>query len=212
MPEASLILAEQDRAVTAPFLFCGEEMERLEKRGEFTGERLFSQKPETYREVVRLIAEGSPMRQIAALCKVSINTVAAVRDREKIPIETQKQEILRSIRTGMKLTVERVIELAPSMNGKDAVIAFGILTEKGQLLSGEATDIVRKETLVVHADINAILESLPVAEADKTGPSGGAGGQKGEVFEGEFEVVDESNSEPDSDTVSMSSSGCGNRG
>ena len=182
-PDGSLLLREERAAASAPFLFSGEAMQDLEKRGTFTGERLYAQRPETYREIVRLLAEGTiSMRQIAAVCAVSTNTVAAVRDREGIPIEALKQQILKSVRLGLQLCAERVVELAPTMSARDAIVGVGVLGEKHQLLSGEATSIVRKEEQVRHEDLNALLDALPAADAtvvEEMGSSGRMGAQKG---------------------------------
>ena len=57
------------------------------------------------------------------------------------------------------------MELAPTMPARDASIAFGIFAEKMQLLAGEATHIVGKEEHIRHADFNALIESLPAANA-----------------------------------------------
>ncbi len=183
----SLLVSQEAAAISQPLLFSDlreEAYESLEATGEFTGQRLAERNPEKYRLIVEMIAEGVlSERQIAKSTKVSPNTVAAVREREKVPIEALKERILRGIRKGLQLSVERVVELAPTMTARDAVIAVGVLSEKMQLLSGEATVIVANSgDKAKHADFNALLESLPIANAHEVPPMGSpeeTGGQKG---------------------------------
>ena len=100
-------------AAAAPFLFSEAEIgfEKLEAVGEFTGERLLARRPEIYRAIVRMLAEGLSGSSIARACQVSRNTVAAVREREGFSIEQQKKELLATIRKGSQVAAERVVEL-----------------------------------------------------------------------------------------------------
>ena len=68
-------------------------LDAAEVQGEFTGERLFSRKPEIYEGVVRMLADGLPDTTIARYLKVSTNTVDAVRKREGESIEDVKKEM-----------------------------------------------------------------------------------------------------------------------
>jgi hypothetical protein len=127
-------------------------------------------------------AEGLSMSAMARALGVSRNTVAAVQDREQISIEQQKKELLRNVRTAARLSVERVVELVPSINNaKDAAIVAAVMVDKLQLLSGEAT--ARVERVEVNQDkLSEMLASLPVLEAEVvplTGPSADAPEQKG---------------------------------
>ncbi|MFZ9958980.1 MAG: hypothetical protein ACO3GP_01210 [Candidatus Limnocylindrus sp.] len=171
-------------ASAAPFLFSEEEIgaERLEATGEFSGERLLARRPEVYRAICRMSAEGLSMSAMARALGVSRNTVAAVQDREQISIEQHKKELLRNVRTAARLSVERVVELVPSINNaKDAAIVAAVMVDKLQLLSGEAT--ARVERIEVNQDkLSEMLASLPVLEAEivpLTGPSAAAPEQKG---------------------------------
>jgi len=171
-------------ASAAPFLFSEEEIgaERLEATGEFSGERLLARRPEVYRAICRMSAEGLSMSAMARALGVSRNTVAAVQDREQISIEQHKKELLRNVRTAARLSVERVVELVPSINNaKDAAIVAAVMVDKLQLLSGEAT--ARVERVEVCQDkLSEMLASLPILEAEVlplTGPSADAPEQKG---------------------------------
>ena len=135
------------QAASAPFLFSAEDLgaDKLEATGEFTGERLLARKPEVYRAVVRMAAEGQSISATARALSVSRNTVAAVREREGISIEQEKKELLRDVRRAARLSVERAIELVPSINSaKDAAIVAAVMVDKMQLLSGEATSRIER--------------------------------------------------------------------
>jgi transcriptional regulator with XRE-family HTH domain len=127
-------------------------------------------------------AEGLSMSAMARALGVSRNTVAAVQEREGISIEQHKKELLRNVRTAARLSVERVVELVPSItNAKDAAIVAAVMVDKLQLLSGEAT--ARVERVEVSQDkLSEMLASLPILEAEVvplTGPSADAPEQKG---------------------------------
>ena len=168
----------------APFLFAEAEIgaEKLEATGEFSGERLLARRPEVYRAICRMSAEGLSMSAMARALGVSRNTVAAVQEREGISIEQHKKELLRNVRTAARLSVERVVELVPTINNaKDAAIVAAVMVDKLQLLSGEATSRVEKVE-VSQDKLSEMLASLPLLEAEVveiTGPHGSGSGQKG---------------------------------
>lgn len=185
-PEGSTPLQEADAAAAAaPFLFLESELgfEKLEAVGEFTGERLLARRPETYRAIVRMLAEGLSGSSIARACQVSRNTVAAVRDREGYSIEQSKKELLATIRRGSQIAAERVVELIPSLNSaKDAAITLAVLVDKAQLLAGEATSRIERLDNASEDKLREMLASLPVLDAEllpATGPCAPAPGQKG---------------------------------
>jgi hypothetical protein len=137
----------------------------LEKVKEYSGDRLYRLYPAKYHAVARMIADCLGTRLIADACGVSHHTVEAVRIREGIPIEVEKTRMLNTVKSVTRVCSERMLELAPTMNAKEAAIAFGIAAEKMQLLSGEATMILGKEETVKHASFNEMLATLPQADA-----------------------------------------------
>lgn len=188
----SLILSEQDHPPAQLSFFSEDEAYELIESAtgghQFTGERLFARYPQKYQLCVRMIAEGLATRQIARALQVSANTVVAVREREKLPVEALKQSLLTDVRNAAKLCVERVIELAPEMTGRDAAIASGIMIEKMQLLSGEATSITEhKEDRIKHAEFNALIDSLPLADAREV-PMGFPAGERSQKGAGQDQV------------------------
>jgi hypothetical protein len=173
----------------APFLFSEAEIgaEKLEATGEFSGERLLARRPEVYRAILSMSAEGLSVSAMARAFAVSRNTIAAVQDREGFSIEQHKKELLRNVRTAARLSVERVVELVPSItSAKDAAIVAAVMVDKLQLLSGEAT--ARVERVEVSQDkLSEMLAGLPELEAEivpATGSSGSGSEQKGQDVAG----------------------------
>jgi len=173
----------------APFLFSAAEIgaEKLEATGEFSGERLLARRPEVYRAILSMSAEGLSVSAMARAFGVSRNTIAAVQDREGFSIEHHKKELLRNVRTAARLSVERVVELVPSItNAKDAAIVAAVMVDKLQLLSGEAT--ARVERVEVSQDkLSEMLAGLPELEAEivpATGLGGSGSGQMGPAASG----------------------------
>ena len=139
----SLILKEQAELEAAPFLFSENELLEIDKakpKFHCTGERLFRDRPDVYKAVVKLLAEpGVSVRTICRECHVSDHTIRSVASREGIAIATVKKEVLANITHGLRLASERVIELMPEASARDALIGVGILGEKMQLLDGMPT-------------------------------------------------------------------------
>lgn len=150
-----------------PALFPDEQAyEAAERRGEWTLERLRTRRPEILTLVARMCAEGLSTLSIARACQVSPNTVTAVRRLEQKSIDEHKQELLTMTRSAARLTLERVIECAPTMKPGEASVAFGIVTEKMLLLGGDATTIVGTASeKMKHADFNDLIAGLPEADA-----------------------------------------------
>jgi hypothetical protein len=162
----SLIMAEeaeqqQDDAQLALF-FGGEALaliDRSKPLGHYTGERLFRDRPKEYRLVVQMLAEGSfSIRHISRVAHVTDDTIKAVSARESIPIAAHKREIGKIAARVARMTAERLEELAPDMNARDAAVAFGIATDKTLLLNGDAT--ARLETVPAAGNIFERMTAL----------------------------------------------------
>lgn len=183
----SLIQSAKAAADASPTLSFFSEIEesankQLAEAGEFTGERLFRDRPKVYAAVVRMAAEGQSISATARALGVSRNTVCAVRDREGISIEQDKKELLKDLRRAQRLGVEKVIELIPEVtSAKDAAIVSAVMIDKHELLSGGATS--RVERVEVRPDaVREYLDSLPVVDAEvieTTGVQGEEVGQRG---------------------------------
>ena len=179
---ASLIqaAAEADRAAP-PFSFFSDVQEEAEKSlaaaGEFTGERLFRDRPAVYAAAVRMIAEGLSISAAARALGISRNTVCAVRDREGVSVEQEKKDLLRDLNRASRLGVEKVLELLPeTKSAKDAAIVAAVMIDKRQLIGGEATS--RVERVDVKPDqVKAYLDALPVLDAELVDISIGVPGE-----------------------------------
>lgn len=188
----SLIQSARAAEAAAPTLSFFSEIEesankQLAADGEFTGERLFRDRPKVYAAVVRMAAEGQSISATARALSVSRNTVCAVREREGITIEQDKKELLKDLRRAQRLGVEKVIELIPSVtSAKDAAIVSAVMIDKHELLSGGATS--RVERVEVRPDaVREYLDSLPVVDAEVveiTGVQGEKDGAKGDAGNG----------------------------
>jgi hypothetical protein len=141
-PEDSLIARRAEQVASAPPLFSEEVLDALasaEARGEFTGERLFSQRPDIYRAVVELLGQGVGVRQIARTLRVSHNTIAAVRHREGATVDTLKEATIQTLARFVGAASERLLEEVQTIKLESLPVALGIAAEKLLLLSGQAT-------------------------------------------------------------------------
>lgn len=215
MTDLSLIqaAAEADRAAPAFSFFSEEEREateRLTQAGEFTGERLFRDRPGIYSAIVRMAAEGLSISAAARALGVSRNTVVAVREREGISIEQDKRELMKLLGTARRLSVEKVIELLPDLkNAKDAAITAAVMVDKYALLAGEATS--RVERVEVKPDqVQAYLDALPVVDAEfeviSMGVPAETPGQRAAGLEGSGAGLLEGSSDLQSDVIDPANS------
>jgi hypothetical protein len=148
----------------------------LERRGDFTGDRLFQQRPDTYKAVVVLLGQGIGVIKIGKLLSVSPNTVMAVRDRERLPIEIVRDHLARVAMDGATLASEAMRDGLSAVAGRadklevkdlrDLAVLYGILVEKAQLLSGQPTARVQVEELkpAEHDAFNDYLRALKPAK------------------------------------------------
>lgn len=182
----SLITKERAAIEIAPFLFSIDELPKIDKtkpKFHCTGDRLFRDRRDVYDMVVKLLAEpGVTVRTICSECHVTDDLVRSVKAREQISIAHCKKEVLANLTHGLRLASERVIELMPTANTRDALIGCGILGEKMMLLSGDVT--ARIET-VSGGGANIFEEFKKVHEAfvgQQTGVDGRKNATKGEVL------------------------------
>jgi hypothetical protein len=151
---------------------------------EYTGERLFSQRPETYSAIVQLSAAGLGALLIAELLHVAPATVLRVRDREQVPVEIEKTRLSKLARGIASLTLERILEIVSDekrcqkVSVKDWGILFGILAEKSQLFSGGPTG--RTEIVDGEPGQEQVVRYLQkLRDAWRMSSGGGMGGAKG---------------------------------
>jgi hypothetical protein len=139
---------------------------------EFTGQRLKIMRPQVYRALCVLLAQGLGVIRIGRLLGVSPNTVLAVRDAEGLTIDKVKEDLARVAHEGATLASEgirdslsKIFERQTPLDIKtlkDLAVVFGILVQNGQLLAGQAT--ARLETEVHapdHDAFNRYIAALP---------------------------------------------------
>ena len=113
---------------------------RAKPKGNYTGERLKVLRPETYRRVVQLLAEPREhvsYREICRRCHVTDDTVKAVEQREAVPIAARKQSLMEQAARIARLAADRVEDQIEGATLPQAVVAFGVMTDKVRALSGD---------------------------------------------------------------------------
>ena len=149
-----------------PALFSAEESS---DNPEFTGARLFAQKPDIYKAIVALSAEGLGVIRIGKILHVSPNTVLAVRAREPESVDIEKKRLAGLSREVARMCVEGIKEMlcdpvqVKKIGLKEFGIVYGILTEKSELLSGSPT--ARLHTIITNED-NGYEQYLCILEAE----------------------------------------------
>jgi len=165
----SLILRERAEAEEAPFLFCEDEIPKIDRtkpKFNCNGDRFYRDHRDLYELMAKMLADPSVSTQsICRLFNCTDNLVRSVKAREKIPIAQEKQVILSNITHGAVLASERVIEMMPTASARDAMWGVGILTDKMQLLSGEVTARVEQVHRVdLFSDFGDFVKSLERVE------------------------------------------------
>jgi hypothetical protein len=146
----------------------------VKTRGNYTGERLKSLRPETYREVVQLLAEPREqvsIREICRRCHVTDDTVKAVEQRETVPIAARKQELMMQAARIAKRAADRVEDQIDDAPLPQAVVTFGVMTDKIVLLNNDlATQVPYSVALSPERKLleqcNGLAERLNIPKPD----------------------------------------------
>ena len=139
----------------------------------YTGEVLLRTRPRTYRKVVALLADPdwSAIR-IAQACKVSENTIAAVKLREAETIEARKKTLTSVLVDVATLGAEQMERKIGRSSLRDATIATGVSVDKVLALQGQSSvgvqvavvnmpsETERAERNAIHAQLDAIARRL----------------------------------------------------
>ncbi len=125
----------------------------MERRGEFTAERLMESRPTIYRAIVDGLGQGLGVRQLCRAYRVSHHTVAAVMARESSAVATVKERTVSVLRTFGRLAADRLLDEVDQIPIQSLPIALGIAVEKAELLAGGATSrIEHTESGPTHDD------------------------------------------------------------
>jgi hypothetical protein len=177
------------------------------RAGKSSGERLVVRDPDRYEQVVNWLSQGLSYREIVKLSGWGYRSLKAVEDSEYQRIATRKESIAsRCYRVASKSidSYEQDLESGLVPAGTK-VIAAGILIDKGQLLSGQATDIQEHRHSVI--DPEQLREYIQSAVAGKPVSSPDVEGQKGDLIDLEPDQVDPDRWAPKPTPVDTQSSG-----
>jgi hypothetical protein len=128
-------------------------------RANYTGERLKSLRPATYREVVRLLAEPREhvsYREICRRCHITDDTVKAVEEREAVSIATRKQELMVQVARIAQRAADRVKDEIGDAPLPQAVVTFGVMTDKIVALSNDPQQLSSAARMPLPGVISAL--------------------------------------------------------
>ena len=107
--------------------------------GRYTGETLLRTRPRTYRKVVALLADPDwSVVRIAQACKVSENTIAAVRLREASTIEERKKTLTSVLVDVATVGAEHMERKIGCGSLRDVTVATGVSVDKVLALQGQS--------------------------------------------------------------------------
>ena len=107
--------------------------------GRYTGETLLRTRPRTYRKVVALLADPDwSVVRIAQACKVSENTIAAVRLREASTIEERKKTLTSVLVDVATVGAEHMERKIGRGSLRDVTVATGVSVDKVLALQGQS--------------------------------------------------------------------------
>ena len=166
-PNNGQVLSPKDNRLLAP----------KGSQARYTGEVLLRTRPRTYRKVVALLADPdwSAIR-IAQACKVSENTIAAVKLREAETIEARKKTLTSVLVDVATLGAEQMERKIGRSSLRDATIATGVSVDKVLALQGQSpvgvqvavvnmpSEEERAERNAIHAQLDAIARRLTGVE------------------------------------------------
>jgi hypothetical protein len=169
-----------DASPTPPFFLFSDMKDSDEdpRVGVSTGERLMAQAPDVYQQIVRLLGQGTGVREIKRLTGCHHRTIQAVSIREGQTIDTMRKELGARALGVASLALESLEEkiMAGSVKPGELAMTVGILVDKGQLLTGGATGRVeRVETHQVSKDLDAALSEVETIDAELVTDTGLSG-------------------------------------
>ena len=128
----------------------------------YTAQGLFDKRPGDYAKLVQMLTDGIPVTRIKKELKVSHNTIAVVRSREKEVIDASKKVMRGLIGHASQLAVEKMIEKLDNDEIPNGVlpIATGILIDKHRQYEGEPTQTIEVKKSLSLDEIRAELKNL----------------------------------------------------
>ena len=136
-----------------------------------SGQLLRTREPTVYAEVVKCLAAGHSVRDLMRMFGLGTHTVLAIARIEKLNVATRKALLADAMLLGAEVFAHRAIELAEHCDSAfEAAGTAKSLAETGNLMRGQATQII--EERVVTIDANKLAEEM-AREAREMGFVGG---------------------------------------
>lgn len=132
-------------------------------RERYSGETLARVRPQTFRQVLRLLSAGPADRKIAPFCKVSPATIDAIRRRNAETIGAQKQalaSLASRIAHGEGGQIEDELH-QHKIHGSQLVPVFGVAVDKLMMLADQPTARLAVE---VGVNVHNIYEEFAAAQ------------------------------------------------
>lgn len=166
MPEANegaeLLLSAGDRGDKYPLTTLEKDQERLQA-------------------ILHLVAADAPVRFICRSYRVGWHTLESIRAKHGVKIATVKKVIAQRMATFVQLGIETLLDdLAAGRLDTDKLgVTLGIVADKMQILTGEATSIVQHQDGAPRITAETLREKLAgMKRALPTGSSGGENTQQ----------------------------------
>lgn len=140
LPNGQLLLLQMPEAHEgAELLKTREELER-DRYPLTTIER----DQERLQTIIHLLAADAPMRYICRSCRVGWHTLESIRAKQGVKIAAVKKTIAQRMSTFVQLGIEQLLDdLAAGRLDSDKLgVTIGIIADKMQVLTGEATSII----------------------------------------------------------------------
>jgi hypothetical protein len=147
-----------------------------DNRPRYTGEILLRTRPQTYRAIVRELAEpNASVNGIARGYRVSNHTVMGIREREAKSIAERKKHLVSILADVATVGAERMSEEIGKASLRDAAIGTGIAVDKMLALTGQTPTVQianivmpseeeRAERRAIDAKLDAIAKRLADAQ------------------------------------------------
>lgn len=99
---------------------------------------------ERLQTIIHLLAADAPMRYICRSCRVGWHTLESIRAKQGVKIAAVKKTIAQRMATFVQLGIEQLLDdLAAGRLDPDKLgVTIGIIADKMQVLTGEATSII----------------------------------------------------------------------
>jgi hypothetical protein len=124
-----------------------------------SGQLLRTRHPTVYAEVVSCLAAGHSVRDLMRMFGVGTHTVLAIARIERLNVATRKALLADAMLLGAEVFAHRAIELAEDCDSAfEAAGTAKSLAETGNLMRGQATQIIEERVLQI--DANKLAEQM----------------------------------------------------